>query len=90
MGLQKVDLFFKGGKYFNMSAKASNLVEAVSFMGFFLGGCLFFRAMPMAYGGSQAKGLNRSHGHWPTPQPQQCKIQVKYATYTTAHGNARS
>ena len=23
----------------------------------------------------------------PTPQPQQCKIQAMYATYTTAHGN---
>ena len=31
----------------------------------------FFRAMLMAYGGSQARGLNQSCSCWPMPQPQQ-------------------
>ena len=33
---------------------------------------------------------NRSCSHWPTPQPQQLRIQATSATYTTAHGNPRS
>ena len=36
------------------------------------------------------QGVNWSPSHWPTPQPQQCRIQVASATYTTAHSNARS
>ena len=35
-------------------------------------------------------GSNRICSRWPTPQPQQRQIQVTSATYTTAHGNARS
>ena len=35
--------------------------------------CLF-RAVPMAYGSSQARGSNRSWSCWPTPQPQQRRI----------------
>ena len=35
---------------------------------------LFFRTTPMAYGGSQDRGLNRSYSCWPTPQPQQLRI----------------
>ena len=31
---------------------------------------VFFRATPAAYGGSQARGSNRSCSRWPTPQPQ--------------------
>ena len=50
----------------------------------------FFRAAPAAYGGSKAKGLNRSYSCWPTPQPQQCQILATSVTYTTAHGNAGS
>ena len=48
--------------------------------------CLF-RAMPMAYGGSQARGLIITVACWPTPQPQQCQSWAASATYTTAHGN---
>ena len=35
-------------------------------------------------------GSNQSCSCWPTPQPQQCGIQATSATYTIAHGNARS
>ena len=60
-------------------------------LGFFV--CLFifvfFRAAPTAYGGSQARGLNRSCSRWPTPEPQQCGIHAPSATHTTAHGNGR-
>ena len=36
------------------------------------------------------QGSNHSCSCWPTPQPQQCRIQAVSATYTTAHGNTRS
>ena len=52
---------------------------------------VFFRATPTAYGGSQARGLIGAVAtglH--TPEPQQRRIQAESATYTTAHGNARS
>ena len=48
----------------------------------------FSRAEPMAYGGSQARGPVRAEAGW--PMPQQRRIQATSATYTTAHGNARS
>ena len=35
-------------------------------------------------------GSNRSCSHWPMPEPQQLGIRAESATYTTAHGNARS
>ena len=35
-------------------------------------------------------GSNRSCSCRPTPEPQQCQIWAVSATYTTAHGNARS
>ena len=44
-----------------------------------------FRAILVAYGGSQARGLVRA-----IPEPQQCRIWATSATYTTAHGNAGS
>ena len=47
-----------------------------------------FRAAPMAYGGSQARGSNQGYSCWPTPQPHQ--IQAMSATYTTARGNTGS
>ena len=52
--------------------------------------CLFFRATPVAYGGSQATGLIRAvaaslrHSHTHTGS-----IPVS-AAYTTAHSNAAS
>ena len=55
--------------------------------------CFFFfppRAVPMAYGSSQARGVNWSSSCRPTPQPQQCRIWAASLNYTTAHGNARS
>ena len=36
------------------------------------------------------QGSNRSCSHQPQPQPQQCRIQAMFVTYTTAHGNTRS
>ena len=50
----------------------------------------FFKAAPAAYGGSQARGSNQSFSCWPTPQPQQCRIQAVSVTDTTALGNSRS
>ena len=51
---------------------------------------LLFRAAPMAYGSSQAKGSNRSCSCRPTPGTQQRGIRAASATYTTVHGNAGS
>ena len=51
--------------------------------------CLF-RATPAAYGSSQARGLIGAVAARPMPEPQPCQIQVESATYSTAHGNARS
>ena len=36
------------------------------------------------------QGSIRSHSRRPTPEPQQRRIRVTSATYTTAHGNAGS
>ena len=36
------------------------------------------------------KGSNRSYSCWPTPRPQQRRIQDASATCTIAHGNAQS
>ena len=57
---------------------------------FFWGGGLFAIswATPVAYGGSQARGLIGSRR--PAPQPQQHGIRATSATYTMAHGNAGS
>ena len=60
---------------------------------------VFSRATPMAYGGSQARGLTRAvaaglcHSHSSSgsePEPQQCWIRAMSATYTTAHSIVRS
>ena len=54
---------------------------------------LLFRATPAAYGSYHARGqigATGSIGWWPTPQPQQHKIQATSVTYTTAHSNAVS
>ena len=56
---------------------------------FFFFFCLL-RATPTAQGRSQARGLNWSCSHWPTPQPQQCQIWAASLTYTTAHSNVGS
>ena len=53
---------------------------------FFFGLFLSFRATPVTYGGSQARGLTGQ----PAPQPQQRGIRVTSETYTTAHGYAGS
>ena len=45
---------------------------------------LLFRAAPVAYGGSQARGWNQSCSCPPTSQPQQHRIPVTSVTYTTA------
>ena len=51
---------------------------------------LIFRAAPAAYTSSQARGRIGRCNHQPTPQPQQRRIRVMSATYTTTHSNARS
>ena len=35
-------------------------------------------------------GSSRSYSWWPTPQPQQRRIQVESVTYTTSHGDTGS
>ena len=35
-------------------------------------------------------GSNQSCSHWPTPEPQQCRIWAVSASYNTAQGNAGS
>ena len=49
-----------------------------------------FRAAPTAYGGSRARGSNRSYSCQPIPQPQQRQIWAASVIYTTAYGNAGS
>ena len=49
--------------------------------------CLF-RAVPVAYRSSQARGSNRSYSC--QPMPQQLRFQGVSETYTTAHSNAGS
>ena len=47
-------------------------------------------ATPMAYGGSQARGLVVATTASLTPQPHQHQIWTASVTYTTTHDNARS
>ena len=51
---------------------------------------LFFRAAPMAYGGFQARGWIRAVAASYAREPQQCRIQALFVTYTIALGNAVS
>ena len=71
--------------------KANFILEKHTMWGqtvfFFFG---LFRATPVAYGGSQARGSNQSCSCWPTPQPQQCQIQAASANCTAAQGNTSS
>ena len=55
----------------------------------YLSVCFFFRATPMPYGGSQARG-RMSYSRWPTPQPQQLGIWGRSVTHPTAHCNTGS
>ena len=49
-----------------------------------------FRAMPLAYGGSQARCQIGAVAAGPMPQPQQCLIWAMSVTYTIAHSNTGS
>ena len=49
---------------------------------------LLFRAAPMAYGSSWARG-QIGYNCWRTSQPQQHGIQTTSVTFTIAHGNTR-
>ena len=61
------------------------------FFFFFFISFLLFRAAPIAYGGSQARGLIRAvAAGLHHSQPLQRQIQATSATYTTAHINAGS
>ena len=51
--------------------------------------CLF-RAAPVAYGSSQARGGIGAVAASLWPQPQQCTIWAVSLTYTTAHGSTGS
>ena len=47
---------------------------------------LLFRAAPVAYGSSQARGSNQSYSCQPISQPRQRGIWAASATYAAAHG----
>ena len=49
-----------------------------------------FRASPVAYGGSQARGLIGAVAASLCQEPQQLGIRAESTIYTTAHGNAGS
>ena len=57
---------------------------------FFWSFFVFFRATPMARGGSQARGPIGECSHWPTPQAQPRQIWATSVTYITVLGNTRS
>ena len=48
---------------------------------------LQFKAIPAAYGSSQARGPIRAVAAGAYTKPQQHGIQARSVTYTTAHGN---
>ena len=50
----------------------------------------FLRAIPVAYGSSQARCWIRAAAVGLCPQPQQCKIWAASVTYTAAYSNAGS
>ena len=79
---------FLGGGLWGSSRLLILLIVFFFFLFFFFFFCLF-RAVPATYGSSQARGPIRYEPP-PMPQSQQCQIQDTSATYTTAHGNARS
>ena len=49
---------------------------------------LFFHSCICSIWKFPGQGSNQSRGCRPTPQPQQCVIQAKSVTYTTAHSKA--
>ena len=61
-----------------------------NFFFFFFFFFLLFKGHTTAYGGSRARDRIGSYSCQPTLPPQQCRIRAGSATYTTAHGNARS
>ena len=77
------------GWFFSNSTNNTFFSTKVTFLSCFCF-CLLFRATPVTYGGSQARGWNRSYSCWPMPQTQQCQIQAESGIYTTAHGNSGS
>ena len=80
------------GKW-EIGCKGFFLLLVFWFVWFFFFSFFFFLFRPTlaAYGGSQARGwITAVAAGWPMPQPQQCQIQAESATYSTAHGNARS
>ena len=62
----------------------------ITLLFFFFFFCSLFRAVPTAYGGSQARGLIGAVSCWPISEAQQHQIWAMSATYTPAHGNSRS
>ena len=70
-------------KYFSTSSHSLLLLGLLLFI-------FLFRTTPVAYGSSQARGLNQSYSCWPTPQPQQRQIRATSETFTTAQGNIGS
>ena len=73
--------------FIQISQKRKDVISASQILLFFF---FLFRATPVAYGGSQARGRIQRWNHQPIPQPQQGQIQAVSATYTIAHGNTGS
>ena len=74
---------------FKMKALSYPIVTIFAFFFFFFW-FLLFRAAPQGIWRFPGQGSNQSFSCQPMPQPQQRRIQAVSATYTTAHGNARS
>ena len=51
---------------------------------------VFFRAAPMAHGGSQASDQIGAVATGLMPEAHQLRVRIISASYTTAHGNAGS
>ena len=74
-------LFIYGLYYVEVCSLYTHFVKCLVFL---------FRATPMTYGSSQARGSNKSYSFWPMPQPQQLGIWAASVTYTIAQGNTGS
>ena len=70
--------------------KLDHFYIEVWFFFFFLVFFCLFRAAPVGYGGSQARGPIGTVAAGVMPEPQQCRIRAVSVTCTTVHGNAGS
>ena len=75
---------------YNFLAFLCSFITFVLLIFFFFFFFAFSRATSCGIWRFPGWGSNWSCSHRPMPEPQQCGIRAASATYTTAHGNARS